>query len=233
MKKISSQIFVVNALFHVALILWDESVAQTHHKFYVAYIISRLLLMPLLAMAVIPCIYHNNKKLFPYISWALFFSWAGDFMLSFKGELYFVIGLSSFLLAHVSYIFFYKKETEFSKRQILKEKKWLVFPFVVLVGLFIYFTAPNLKQLLIPVFCYSLILCGMALMAIQRKGNVSNPSFYFTAIGALLFVFSDLLIGLNAFYYPLPKSQLIIMSTYIAGQYLIGKGLCLHATSKG
>src|SRR5262245_58206813 len=44
-----------------------------------------------------------------WILFALFFSWMGDILLMFDGinELYFLLGLSSFLLAHIFYISFF------------------------------------------------------------------------------------------------------------------------------
>lgn len=230
MKLFSVLFFIGNAILHVALLALDAIQIIEIEKLYVLYLGSRLMLMPLLAAWVIPKIKKYRPELTPFILSALFFSWMGDAMLSFSGELFFISGLSCFLLAHLSYMLYYYKETGFNQRQILKAKKWLVLPFVGLIVLFLYFTAPNLKSLLVPVIIYSFILCGMALLALQRLGNVIPSAFYFTFFGALLFVASDFLIGVNAFYRPFNESKLVIMITYIIGQYLIGKGLILQAS---
>jgi uncharacterized membrane protein YhhN len=49
------------------------------------------------------------NKLRMWILLALFFSWAGDVLLIFesKDKLYFLLGLSAFLLAHIFYIAFF------------------------------------------------------------------------------------------------------------------------------
>jgi uncharacterized membrane protein YhhN len=47
-------------------------------------------------------------------------------------------------------------------------------------------------------------------------------------VGALLFMLSDCLIAINKFMMPIGHAELCIMSTYMAGQFLIVRGLLEH-----
>ena len=56
---------------------------------------------------------------------ALFFSWSGDVLLMFqpKDEIFFLLGLSSFLLAHIFYIIFFH---HVRVREGIKSNPWLL-----------------------------------------------------------------------------------------------------------
>ncbi len=62
---------------------------------------------------------------------ALFFSLLGDIFLMFSGERFFLLGLSSFLLAHLCYILaFGRTNGPIGERPLLRRKPWLIFFFV-------------------------------------------------------------------------------------------------------
>jgi len=46
--------------------------------------------------------------------------------------------------------------------------------------------------------------------------------------GAILFVISDGVIAVNKFAFEVPGERILVMSTYIAAQYLIIRGLLEH-----
>jgi uncharacterized membrane protein YhhN len=62
-------------------------------------------------------------------------------------------------------------------------------------------------------------------MALNRYGNGHPLSFSLVFTGSLLFVCSDTMIALNRFILPLPYEGLLVMSSYIAAQYLIMRGI--------
>ena len=64
----------------------------------------------------------NSKK---FLISALLFSWIGDIILLFadRGELYFILGLVSFLLSHLIYIIVFKMQLE-SNNTINKVTYW-------------------------------------------------------------------------------------------------------------
>jgi uncharacterized membrane protein YhhN len=163
-----------------------------------------------------------------WIGVGLFFSWLGDVLL-IRQE-WFVLGLLSFLLAQLSYILGYLRSVAKGNQPFfLKKHPYSVLPFLVLVAGFYAFTAPHIEAALrIPVLVYATMVSSMALFAMARYGNSHPISFWQVFIGAMLFVVSDFCIGINQFvmHGQMPFSGIIIMSTYIAAQYLIVMG-CL------
>jgi uncharacterized membrane protein YhhN len=66
----------------------------------------------------------------------------------------------------------------------------------------------------------------MGITAAERHTNIK--SYGFVLIGAILFIISDSLIAINKFAFSIPLSDLWVMSTYIAAQYLIVQGVLLE-----
>ncbi|AWW00497.1 lysoplasmalogenase [Arcticibacterium luteifluviistationis] len=148
---------------------------------------------------------------------ALVLSWAGDLFLMFERESFFVFGLGSFLLAHLVYIFIYRKSV---KASLLK-----ALPFIGFVGLFCFGVLWNKlsEEMTIPVYIYMLVISTMAYLASCREVNVK--SFESVLVGAILFVISDAFIAVNEFVQPVLWPTFWVMSTYGLAQYLIVKGL--------
>ncbi len=153
---------------------------------------------------------------------ALLFSLWGDVLLMFvsNDEGFFIAGLVSFLLAHIMYILVFLRDRN-DKRSVL--------PFAVLLlvyatGLY-YLIKDGLGDLLIPVLVYMAVILTMALTAFKRKGMVLHHGYLYVFIGALFFMISDSLLATNKFYTTLPFSNVSIMSTYAAAQFLIVLGI--------
>ena len=71
---------------------------------------------------------------------------------------------------------------------------------------------------------YALVLLMMAYTAIQASKSLNRNDSILLIAGALSFVFSDSLIGLNAFTsfdFGTPMGRLAIMSSYLIGQFFI------------
>ena len=81
---------------------------------------------------------------------------------------------------------------------------------------------------MIPVLAYAMVLLAMALWAHKRRGATSARSFMLVSSGAILFVISDGVIAVNKFAFEVPGERILVMSTYIAAQYLIIRGLLEH-----
>jgi uncharacterized membrane protein YhhN len=172
--------------------------------------VTKPLLMPMLMLMAFQL---NIKDKYLYI--ALFFSLLGDVFLMFGGELYFMVGLGFFLLAHVFYIFLFKSQFKFS---LLKAA-----PFAASTLTYFLFIKRGIDQnLLIPVSVYCLVITLMGIFAACRKTN--NLSYTFVLIGSIFFIISDSLIAFNKFYAPLPASSFWVMSTYGLAQFLIVLG---------
>jgi uncharacterized membrane protein YhhN len=156
---------------------------------------------------------------------ALMFSWGGDVFLMMDDM--FVAGLASFLVAHIFYIIAYQK-TGARKGKI----KPLDLAAFALYGIaLIWILYPGLGGMLIPVLAYALVLLTMGVWAYKRRGATVIASFRYVSAGVILFVLSDSLIAVNKFAFDVPGERLLVMSTYMAAQFLIVQGLLRHRES--
>jgi uncharacterized membrane protein YhhN len=163
---------------------------------------------------------------------AIVFSLVGDglMLLSAQMEKYFVLGLASFLIAHLFYIFAYRQHRGDAGASELQgvQRIRLAFP-VVLAGTgLVIVLNPLLGALRVPVVVYAIVLVTMVLQALFRFGRTVAPSFWFVFAGALLFMLSDCLIAINKFMMPVNYGELWIMGTYMVGQFFIVRGLLEH-----
>ncbi len=160
---------------------------------------------------------------------AIVFSCLGDILLMLENK--FVLGLGSFLLAHISYIFAFlidNKGFVFNKKDRL-----LAALLIVALGIgFIFYLSPYLGSLKIPVTIYSATILTMLLTTLNRWKTVRFDSFQWVFMGAILFVISDGMIAVNKFAQPFPFAGLLIMLTYGVGQYLIVTGYLKNGVSK-
>ncbi len=170
-----------------------------------------------------------DKKVVQLALFAFVFSWFGDMLLMF-GEIdfiYFMLGLVSFLIAQIVYIFLFLRTINISgKMPFLKKKPFWLIAYIAF-GLIVYTILYNHLDavLKIAVFVYMTALLSMSAMALNRFGNGHPISFSLVFIGSLLFVLSDTMIALNKFLAPIPYEGILIMTTYISAQYLIMRGL--------
>lgn len=168
---------------------------------------------------------------------SLFFSWWGDTFLMpdvFPEGINFLLGLASFLIAHVLYIVaFVKTKTE--NKSILKRKPYLILPLAIFLYTFLSYLfkvdKPGFAELGIPVIVYATIIMLMVIAAIGRYGKVPPSSFKWVLIGALSFMVSDVVLALGRFTYLFDDyyfvARLMNMPLYVLGQYWIAKGCVL------
>ena len=150
-----------------------------------------------------------------WILLALVLSLAGDIALMFSGDLWFLCGLSGFLLAHLAFV------TAFlSGLQSPEPPVWsygvLLWAFVMLSVLW-----SRAGRLRIPVLIYGSILALMVLAAAARNAALADQASFMTVCGALFFMASDSLLGYHRFVRPDPGAQPLILSTYWIGIGLI------------
>ncbi|HEX5170908.1 MAG TPA: lysoplasmalogenase [Cyclobacteriaceae bacterium] len=161
---------------------------------------------------------------------AIVLSFLGDVLLLFPGEQYFMLGLGSFLFAHISYILTYRKHRWYSGRPLPGTRKIRYSLPIILSGTGLLIVLyPHLGPLLVPVSIYAIVLMIMVLNAMFRYGLTSVSSFWMVFMGALLFMLSDSLLAINKFMTPIEDAGVFIMAAYISGQYLIVEGLIRHS----
>ena len=151
-----------------------------------------------------------------WISLGLLCSLLGDILLDWPGDL-FVFGLGAFLLAHLAYLRAYLSDC--------KQPAWLSLLFALATGgtMFAILASAHLGPLLIPMACYASAISAMLWRALARLGQPGLPSTStrLAAAGAVLFVLSDSLIGINRFVAPFAAAPLAIMLSYWLGQWAI------------
>ncbi|MDQ6529157.1 lysoplasmalogenase [Flavobacterium sp. LHD-85] len=158
---------------------------------------------------------------------ALTLSWLGDVILLFTdlGEIYFILGLVFFLMAHIIYCILFNKQRRIRKKQ---NKPLFIFGSILiavyLIGM-ISVLMPHLGDLEIPVSIYASIISIMLLFAFNGFLVWEKPGNQLVFFGALFFVISDSILAVNKFYVPIPKSSFFIMLTYLLAQYLIVVGV--------
>lgn len=159
---------------------------------------------------------------------AFFFSISGDvlLMLADKMEILFYAGVGGFFLAQLSYILVFAKYFGRDKKGFIRTKPLILLPYLLYLAVVLIVLVPvseGIMQVIIVIYGCSLI--GMAIAAGNLKGKVFPSTFKYLFWGSTLFVISDTLLAVNKFHTELPKSAILIMSTYIAAQFLIMMGL--------
>ena len=212
MRPIWLILFILSAITVFAGILLDS---------HMLYVTAKPLLMITLLLYFISASRGYPSWRF-YVMAALVFSWGGDVFLMLDGM--FTPGLASFLVAHIFYITAYQKTGAASgELRPLDIIKFVLFGVVLIWVLF-----PGLGGMLIPVLLYALVLLTMGIWAHKRRGATPMASFVMVSTGAMLFVISDGLIAINKFAFEIPAERILVMSTYLAAQYLIVQGLLKH-----
>ena len=152
----------------------------------------------------------------PYRRWisiGLLFSLLGDILLAWPVDL-FVFGLGAFLVAHLAYL----------KAYLVDCRRLALLPLALAllagVSLFSVMAAKGLGDLLIPVAVYALAISAMLWRALARLGShVPKRSAWLAAAGAVAFVVSDSLIGIDRFVLPFGAAPYLIILSYWIGQW--------------
>ena len=141
-----------------------------------------------------------------------------------EGELFFLLGLGSFLLTQLCYSLAFAKMSD-AGSGLLRRKPLLAVPLLLYGFLFVRWLWPDLPGVLaIAVAIYAGVITLMGLSALHLRGRIPKAAFWMIFAGALLFITSDSLIAANRFKADIPAARLLIMSTYLLGQFGIISG---------
>lgn len=161
----------------------------------------------------------------------LFFSLIGDVLLLLSAR-YFLFGVSAFLLTHICYLIGF-----FISPPQLNPAALFLALFCLSIWVFVYamirrWVSSNAAyyRMLRPLAAYSLAICGMvgaALLTLTRADWRPEAAGLATS-GALLFLFSDLLLAYDRFALPVPAARLWKRVTYHLGQLAIIAGVMLQ-----
>lgn len=206
-----SMVILFSALAH----LWCENIGPWYGIF---------LFKPLTMVLIIWLAAQAESRVSPHykrmIVIGLIFSLGGDILLIGKAsELMFLLGLGSFLIAHLFYIAAFIPDAS-----PLQPSGWN-FPLLLYgfsIGMIVY---PRLGGMTIPVVIYMAVIFFMAYQATNRCEFSDKEGRALAFIAAVLFVFSDSCIAINRFYAPFESANLWIMSTYFLAQYLFARSI--------
>ncbi|WP_100644287.1 lysoplasmalogenase [Alteromonas facilis] len=174
--------------------------------------------MPVLLLAAISLRLLSGRQRVLYII-AMVGSAAGDVFLDMDRQLYLKHALLSFLITQICYIVIFVKLRAIHKLSLPAKTFSYVAPIAVAIFL-LYQFHPNTGTMWWPVVVYVACLTAMAILAMQTGHS-------WIALGGVLFMLADAMIGINRFWLPFDASTYVIVSTYLTAQLLIGYGLLL------
>ena len=190
---------------------------------------------PLLCIWILACFALQTRTLHSDLKkWfilALVFSWLGDVLLLFARDhsMFFLLGLSAFLVAHIFYILFF----HFVRvRERIKSRWWLVLPVAVYYGLLIALLNPYLGDMLLPVRIYGIVISFMLMLALHMTYIKNRQAGMLMLLGAVLFVLSDSILAINKFYQSFETAGVFIMLTYGQAQLFLAMGAINYLLSE-
>jgi uncharacterized membrane protein YhhN len=178
---------------------------------------------PLLVPVLLLSFYASVKQRGNYkIIGALVFSTMGDILLIFEGRPFFILGLLSFLLAHVLYVLIFRSRAGTIKLDFYSALCSLVI--IAYYFFFMKFLWPHLGAMRIPVLAYAFVISGMLWMALQLLRSTSSFRWHIV-LGAMLFVVSDSVLSIQLFYSSFEFAHFYVMLTYLLAQLLLVYGI--------
>lgn len=219
--KVISWIYLINGFIY--LIATAIGLTETEY-------VSKALLMPLLIYYVYARSEGQVSIYRLFLTIGLIFSWIGDLLLLYaeSSEWYFIGGLAAFLVTQIVYAASFNKAT-YEKLRFNAAKLLPVFILAFVMSTRI---IPHTEDMMIPIIAYSIALFTMLGYAKLREELTTRSSYILSLAGGVCFVVSDGVLAYNKFVFSIPYANLIIMSTYIAAQYLITYGIMLHPQKK-
>ncbi|MDO5608133.1 MAG: lysoplasmalogenase [Capnocytophaga sp.] len=166
------------------------------------------LLMPFLMLYYLTSSISGKIDFFLYAG--LLMSFFGDFFLLFHWG--FVPGLISFLLAHVAYIYCFKRKSA-GRLSVMATIGIGLYALVMIVLLY-----PYLGTMQIPVMVYTVVISTMLYWGIAARQ-------WWIGIGAMLFVISDTVLSVHLFVRPSVWSEMLVMLLYVSAQVAIVFGV--------
>ena len=161
----------------------------------------------------------------------LAFSLAGDVLLMMPNR-FFLYGTAAFMLAHGAYILgFNQPPPEFSLIMISLFVAFLSLMLIIYAALRQGIkSSPAFRRMAVPLAVYSLVI---SLMVLSALSTLFRPQWQPNATGlvvsgALLFLFSDILLAFDRFVQSLPPARLWKRVAYQLGQLALVAGAMVH-----
>ena len=203
--------FAIVGVVHLVTLAIDWHEGSTYTK---------LAIMPALLLGFLLSVPARRGLVVVFGVVAILLSWFGDALLASPGDLGFLLGLGSFMLAHIAYLVLFA----WPMRQ--RPVPWPALVFAAWWFALVTILAPYIGSLLVPVAGYGLVLATASAAALGTNR--------LAAIGAALFLISDTILAFRLFYpgFEFWQMNLTIMVFYIVGQGLIILGAVHHVRSR-
>jgi uncharacterized membrane protein YhhN len=188
---------------------------------------TKIFIVPLLMGWLISSLPLIKPAIHKWVIAALIFSWGGDvlLMLEPQNSIFFILGLVSFLVAHICYIVFFQR---IKKEEKVKTNWLLILPVPVYYTLLIIFLFPHLGNLKLPVLIYGAVISTMLAFALHMQQIMYKAAGTKMMMGAILFIISDSVLAINKFYQSFGGAGIVIMLTYAFAQLLIVSGVITY-----
>lgn len=211
--KVAFWLFIVVSIFDIIGILFKIPT--------LIFIFKPLILLSLLVLYSISVSLKNKWYVL-----ALVFSFFGDVFLMFSGQSYFIIGLISFLIAHVLFI---KIVISRIKNTTVLKVIYSIIPFLIIYSLLLFTLKDSLNGMLIPVIIYGFTISIFGTVSlIDYLGEKSNKTLLML-FGSIVFIISDSVLAIDKFYFETHTFKVMIMFTYVLAQYLIYRSMIIGA----
>lgn len=207
--KLAFALFLMVSIIDIIAIIGNQLTARNFSK-------------PLILLSLILLYVVSVKKVNKWYIVGALFSFLGDVFLLNSGKIYFMLGLVSFLLAHIIYI---KITTSFIKTKSISKITIAVLPFLVFVIVLLSVLKSHLDEMLIPVIVYGIVISVFGIVATLNYITNKSKANLWLFFGALFFIASDSMLAINKFYQPKEIYAVLIMLTYIIAQFLICKAM--------
>src|SRR5436190_19789747 len=212
------------------IILVADLVAVQGEYKIAEYFFKPLIIIWLMAWFVLQLRYAKSilKK---WIIFAVFFSWLGDVLLMFHQDdsIFFLLGLSFFLIAHIFYILFF----HFVRiKEMVKSRWYLLLIVAIYYAVIISILSPYLGEMKLPVRIYAVVISFMFMLAMHMLFIKNKTTGLWMMAGAFLFVVSDSLLAINKFFQPFEMAGFFVMSTYGLAQLFITNGAIRYISSE-
>jgi uncharacterized membrane protein YhhN len=216
--KMKSILFTLLAVGSAILHIRAEYYGPQYH----VYLFKPLTMVCIILIALLKM--RDNLSLYAYAVIAgLLCSIAGDVFLMLPSD-QFIAGLASFLVAHLLYI------VAFSYRRRFRPLSWSMVPFA-LYGIVIFaILSPHLGEMKVPVLAYVVVILVMGWRAYEGWAQTGQGAALVAFFGALLFIVSDSVLGINRFRGHFEIARALNLSTYFTAQWLIA--LSIRARGK-
>lgn len=199
------------------------------------HLIVKPMFMPLLIVMLAKTVSDRKSGFYRLMQFGLLLSWLGDIalMLDRDNPTYFIAGLSFFLIAHIGYSLAFYKSIQASGRPLdAAQGAAVAAAFLAFTGVFFFMMKDGLGEMFVPVLAYTLVISAMGIVAALRIGHVPKNDGIIITVGAILFILSDCVIAWNKFVVDFQHDQVLNMSLYLSGQFLLAYGTMVHVNGK-